>query len=209
MANFKSLEHGRDELQMAEAALNACASETTLVRVNKLWRDFLKHLDTAWNMMHGLKKELKGIQIKELESATNLRKRDPLLNYLKHARNAQEHDSIIEVVQGATFGFKLTSHVEISNPQFEFRVSGENPILLMENGEPYGPEEYTVDRVPQPKVILAAVLDIGGNNIETPTKHLGNEIDNDGILIGNLGLRFYINLINSLYNTTRHLSDPT
>ncbi len=86
------LRHAYDELVLADKAYRRMVNISVgdFGEYERAWRDFLGRIEKIWTKTQAAVHDMPGW--KKIESETGaLRKSDPLLSYLQHARNADEH----------------------------------------------------------------------------------------------------------------------
>ena len=149
-----------------------------LIDFESNWIDFLNNLEKIWK-----KSELECNNISNFQpwqgSFKKERRRDPLLKYLKNARDADQHSiqpitiekdyeiNIISPKEGQTFGFgeKIEIKTEIKEPRIETKAFKNRGVIY-----------------------------------EPPLKHLNNKIKNpkDPIELAELGIIFYEEYLNKI-----------
>lgn len=78
------------DLNRAQEFLEEMADATTFTEYENAWLDFLYRLERVWELTK-LRYQAEHWFSKVYGSYAKLRKKDPLLKYLKHARNAETH----------------------------------------------------------------------------------------------------------------------
>lgn len=90
---MKPLTKARPELQDAKRALDAMLRSGDLDELDRNWVDFLRHLERVWNkayaQLNSSSRKFQGWT--ERGRMQKLRRQDPLVKYLRQARNADEH----------------------------------------------------------------------------------------------------------------------
>jgi hypothetical protein len=87
-----------EELNKARAAVDDMRRATDLNALNEYWQEFLHRLERSWNKsVSHLKRCPKYQGWVERGHTLGLRKKDPLLSYLRNARGAEEH-TVEEIV---------------------------------------------------------------------------------------------------------------
>ena len=91
------------EIIWAKQCIEKMMSSLNLEEYEKSWIDFLHYIDRAWNKTTGKYSSL-GFNVKIIENVLILRNTDPLLQYLKQARNCDEHtvNSVVKKIPGHT-----------------------------------------------------------------------------------------------------------
>lgn len=87
--------YAEQELRYAQEAINTYAQ--THKFNDKDWLDFLLHLDLCFIKAERGCQDVKNLFQPFQGSYINLRKKDPLLSYLKNARDAISHDATINI----------------------------------------------------------------------------------------------------------------
>jgi len=131
------------------------------------WREFLQKIERVWNKAQAGMHDQPGWKQFEME-IERLRKNDPLLRYLRHARNADEHS--IQAVAGEWDANLRTSQVASGSVMLEWE-KWDRPLLPVTNR---------------------------GVVYEPPREHLGQSLADklkkgvaEPIVIGDLALHFY------------------
>lgn len=116
------------------------------------------------------------------------RREDPLLSYLKHARNSDQHtiepitcrrESRLEITAAEPSGRALIKRITLK-PNEEFLISGDGNVRIS-----FHPEELR----PGPVVSRGVIYQV-------PTSYLGKAIaSRDAILMAHVGLAFYANFL--------------
>ena len=176
--------HSDRELKKAKKCLNEMKeikskeNQNLLIDFESKWIDFLHNLEKVWK-----KAELECSNIQNFEpwqgSFKSARRKDPLLKYLKNARDADQHsiqpitikkDSEINITSpkdGAVFysgdAIKITS--EIKNPRIETKPFKNRGVIY-----------------------------------EPPIEHLGQKLKdpNDPIELAELGTKYYEEFLNKI-----------
>lgn len=152
------------------------------------WRQFLQEINKVWKKVElECKKnsKFKAWRVKYVE----LRKTDPLLCYLHHARNSEEH-TLTEITKRVAGSLAISAPPETGVLHIRsLRVDADGTLEY--DGSP------AVFQVTQPSVELDRVLD-RGNWYEVPAAHLGNSLlRKDPISLADLGLKFYAEYISA------------
>jgi hypothetical protein len=170
-------------LSRARVALErASNSAQDLTLFASAWSDFLL---ASNNVFSKLKEGSKGYNESERWFAQKIseRKVDPLLRYLHHARNSDEHG--LELTTSMQRRFETKSNDIFGRSSIV--VAGENPQVTSST--------HKVEPVGAAKAILISVLD-RGVRYDPPETHLGEEIVcGDPIVAGNLMILFLQRMI--------------
>jgi len=133
------------------------------------WREFLQKLERAWNKIQaGMAGEPNW---KKLESEIEwLRKTDPLLRFLRQARNADEHS--IQALAGDWNANPRVSRVTRTSARLEWNPWGRPLLPVTNRGVAYQP----------------------------PKEHLGEPVRNkpmvaEPVVVAELGLKFYTSVL--------------
>jgi len=79
-----------NDLKIAERLLNTMISTAQFPTLYEAWQDFLSRIERAWQNAERTLRGEKGFQ-QWFRPYQELRKKDPLLRFLAHARNAETH----------------------------------------------------------------------------------------------------------------------
>jgi hypothetical protein len=151
------------------------------------WQDFLGSLEKSWIKVERSCQQFRNTFQPWQGKLARQRRKDPLLRYLKHARNADEHtiEEIIEHVPGhrtlnPAYGNSwYIEHLEIWGGDV-VSYSGDKPMIVQDF-----PDRVELRRFKG-----------SGTWYNPPTQHLGQPLEQrDPISFAELGLRFYANFI--------------
>jgi hypothetical protein len=189
----KAVNQAYERLERAASAIEDLANATEYWEKEAAWSNFLLAAYTIFSKLEqGAKKRPKSdgwfSQVK------GERKRDPLLNYLKHARNADEHR--LEEITGETPGLEAV----ISNGQIvhsrNFGKDIHRNYRTMGWSEQTGERELEYTPLCPPEIQLKPVVDKHSYVYTPPTEHLGAQIDDTSPLgIGRLALDYLTKLV--------------
>lgn len=177
------------DLRLATAAIEEMAAATDLSDLKSCWETFLFRLERAWERTERTVKAMPGHDAQSwLSTNAKLRRSDPLLQYLKQARNAETHalapsvDSNKVIAISDRFGRPFS----LNNVQ----VSVEGRALVIELGsDDFGIDWTAKAEAAEPK--LQRIYS-RGKWYDPPRRHLGNKIiDEHPVAIATLGLNFY------------------
>jgi hypothetical protein len=163
-------------LRKAETALAAIRDADTIGDLESAWTDYLVAHNSVFTILEqGAKVSPQSRQWFGGEKV--VRKKDPLLNYLHQARNADEHDipSVVErkLAGGISFGDNPAGP-EGAITRVTFRPVGGKEVVIGEDAA--GLSNVTLLR---PVFLLCRVFD---NRFKTycdpPTEHLGKALEN-------------------------------
>lgn len=181
------------------------------------WGDFLQHLDRAWNHMLQANIILKK-GVKEVSEAEKLRNHrspnaDPLLSYLKIARNHNEHGryGLIELKEpNITFSSKR----DTSMASLQFNIDPTGQLLgvnfFNEEGVDVSDHFNILEVQSGPLLQLGVVEDVNNKPIQPPRSHLGIQINPaDVYKSGELGLKYYRNLFSNIISAAGYTSSKS
>ena len=179
-----TLEHSKKELKHARESLELMKNSKTMDEFERNWKKFLNHIEKNWKKTERECQDFK----KKFEpwqgSFTRKRRIDPLLIYLKQARDADEH-TINEIVERKHSSMSI-KQAHNNRTHFIKKMVIKNGKLETYEGDPIR-IEFTPGRV-------RAIAFTNRNKIfSIPTVHEGMPIkDNDNpIELAKLGLKFY------------------
>lgn len=96
-----------DELMYAENAITKMEASLNMDDYEMHWKAFLHYLVRSWNKFQDLAKT-NDVPQQLVSKVNQARKNDPLIQYLAHARNSDEH-SIRQIVERKTGGTTVTA----------------------------------------------------------------------------------------------------
>lgn len=174
--------HLLDELIAAEVSLQEMGIATSVAECLQHWKYFLNHLEKFWKKFS--ESSLKFNVDKHCFDTINaLRKKDPLLSYLRASRNSDEHlpKAISETEQGSTKIFSSHGPATIHSGVIE---GAETITNLSVDGE----LKFEI----QPDKLKLISVSVWAGRFDPPNEHLGNSLGKlDPISVGTLGLKFY------------------
>ena len=153
-------------LTKAIASAEAMRTAKTFMEYDAAWSDFLSAAHRIFSKLE------QGAKVSEKSktwfgSKKHERKTDPLLAYIHHARNADEHgiERITEVTPGGigigTMGATHIKSLAIGGGRIEAETSGD-PLLIA---------------ITPASVRLIPITDRGGNVYKPPTEHRGIQLE--------------------------------
>jgi hypothetical protein len=170
------------DLELAAAEIERMADATTLSELKSSWESFLFRLERAWERTERTIQAKSGREAQSWLSANSkLRRNDPLLQYLKQARNAETHalSSSVESNRIISVADRFGRPFSLNNVNLS--VEGKTLVIDLES--------YDIVEPSDPK--LQCIVN-RGKKYEPPTRHLGNHVrDMHPVAIANLGLNFY------------------
>jgi hypothetical protein len=177
------------DLQIAREAIERMANTESFADFHRHWQDFLFRVERAWEAAHGQMKSLLGGTAQSWISAnSSLRKKDSLLRYLKHARDAETH------VLGPTVENVLELSFE-DRFRRKFRVSSvsthiEGTTLVVDIDTPDEHLEWHGNVKPGDPWLLR--FKSRGVWYNPPSEHLGNRLeDAHPVAVALLAYEFY------------------
>jgi hypothetical protein len=169
------------ELDRARAAVAGMRAAQSLDAFEERWKEFLHHLERTWNKTTAhFRKSPKwnGWQSKY----EHLRRADPLLSYLVHARNADEH-TVTEIVEREAGGIGVNP-AEGEGLYIERMEIGGGRVAIQ------SPQRLKIDFRPARTRLVTAVD--RGHTYAVPTSHLGQPLDAANIVgAAELAVGFY------------------
>ena len=176
------------ELRAARASLEAMAASDSLESVEDHWRAFLSTLEKVWAKLDLLGGSLGGGYPGWRSKYSRLRKTDPLLCYLHHARNADTHtlQSTTKVepgsmrIIGGPGGWEMTSMALLATG--ELLTEGKGDLRI----------EFHPSTLRGKPVLDRQV------RYDPPSEHLGQPLTSlDPMTMADAGLRFYAEVTES------------
>jgi len=177
-----SLKAAKKELESARRALELMKTATSFELFDEEWRDFLNCLEKIWNKAERGCQQVKNKFQPWQGKYTNLRRKDMLLRYLKHARDADNH-SIQEVAEIKP-GHRS---INFANPRGGYikKMEIRNGEIAHYEGDPMIVRDH-------PPTIEAVKVKNSGKWYNLPSTHLGKKVvSNHPVLLAELGLDFY------------------
>lgn len=176
------------DIKIAQSAIEAMSETTNFHDFEKNWQDFLFRIERAWESAHNHAKSKGGKAQQWLSNNSALRRKDPLLRFLKHARDAETHavsatiDRAIQISLAGRLGQQF--HLD------SVSVSLENGVLTIDVKS----QEENIDWIPSllPGDPYLTKFKTRGQWYSPPTHHLNEKINNfHPVVIAMLGLEFY------------------
>lgn len=179
-----TLDISRKELEFAKESLEKMNSSNDLDECSKLWNQCLDHIEKCWNKSEV---ECRVIDKKKFfpfqGRYTNLRRKDPLLRYVKNARDADQH-TIQPIVEkkpgGVKIGFNEKGVIKIDE-------------MKINNGDVKIKGDFEgVIRIEESRIVCVYFVN-KGTEYRPPKSHLGSRIAGkfDPYIIGSIAIRFY------------------
>lgn len=192
------------ELNIASDAINVMGNETTFTGFERAWTDFLFRLERAWEISKRHAEKSGPAGQKWLSAYANFRKKDSLISYLKHARDAETHAVAPTIDRDLRFSFRDSSGRPFRVDAVDFEII--NGTLSIDIKTPDDHLNWRGEVLPgDPKLLRFKTRSTWFN---PPHEHLGNSIRNIHPVAGALlGLEFYRSAVGSLLRETA-LKEP-
>lgn len=177
------------DLALAANEIEKMASATLLQDLQSAWETFVFRLERTWGRTERMVRAIPGRDAQSWISVNSkLRRTDPLLIYLKQARNAETHavstsidmDRVVSLSDkfGRPFNLKDVS-ISLERKTLTIDVTSYDIGIDWQGGlEPGNPQLQTIVN--------------RGQKYEPPDKHLGNRlVDKHPVAVATFGLNFY------------------
>lgn len=186
-----NLKLANSELRRAHSSFEAMKLANDFIAFEDNWKDILNHLEKCWT-----KAELECREIKDKFQPwqgkyVELRKKDPLLKYLKQARNSDMH-SVQEIVGKAPnrFIIRSTGASTVSKIALSLNLKSPTELVGEIEFESYGDPlniKFVREGVETKTIVNQGVYYV------PPQFHRGKPLKNhnDPIEIAELGIKFY------------------
>ncbi len=174
------------DIERAEKHLNDMAKSTLLNEYEMSWQDFLYRLEMIWEITKK-RYERESWFPKVYGPYSRFRKKDPLLRYLKQARNAETHtiEGTLESSLNIMFNEKYGRPFQIS----QIKSSFENGKLTIDIDSPDLLYEYEAEVYRGTPELIRFKCRKDWYN--PPSQHLGNNVNTRcPVVIGKLGLEY-------------------
>jgi hypothetical protein len=184
----KMIDTKRD-LEVAAKDLEQMAMSTTLSTFKTSWESFLFRLERAWERTERFVQAKSGRDAQSwLTANAKLRRTDPLLQYLKQARNTETHAISPSVESDKVISISDRFGRPFSLNDVKLSVDGNTLVIDL------GSHDIGIDwtgRV-EPSDPKLQIIVNRRQRYEPPTRHLGNTIvSTHPVFIATLGLNFY------------------
>jgi hypothetical protein len=186
----RAVEHAKDQLELAEQAFEKLKAADDYKSAERAWTDFIM---ASARLYSKLEQGAKGYGKSDpwFGRKKHERRHDPLLRYLRHARNSAEHG--IEYVVARIAGDQLA----IGGP---LKFGEQRKFLIHKLDEKKNPVGEPVEAMQEgPTIRLVRVHDtVYGDNFDPPKEHLGTRVPYSGVLpqvVGELGLVYFRQLV--------------
>lgn len=191
-----AVEKAKIRLMRAKSAAHIIALHNDLIAVEDAWSQFLTAANTIFSL---LEQGSKGNQKSErwFENVKHVRKTDPLLSYLKQARNVDEH-----TIERTTYdipGSLLVLNKPDSPPAPVVLNSGPDGRLIIS----HDPQHHRVLHDP-PSLRLSQVIDRRYRTIfPVPTAHFGSPMEPTPRVAADLGVAYLTVLLDEASELSR------
>lgn len=176
------------DLAIASGAVESMAAATDFSVFERHWQDYLMRIEMAWEAAHRAMQSKGGSAQKWISSNAQIRKKDPLLRYLKNARDAETH--VVEPTLGQ--GIALSVRDRLGRP---FRLDSAT-VELKDGTLTFNldtPDEH-LDWIPEllPGDPHLKRFKCRGAWHNPPYEHMGQRLsDIHPVAVSKLGLEFY------------------
>lgn len=160
------LHHAKQELRAAEHAIGRMKGAKTLEDLEEAWKGFLDCIEKVWIKAERACERCRNRFQPWQGKFANERRKDPLLRYVKHARNSDQH-SIQECMDTKTASGSM--HVEGPDVYIEKLVIRNRQLVEYRGSQP-----LIVEHLPD-RVELVRIKD-SGDWYNPPTSHLGKRL---------------------------------
>lgn len=189
MAN-EPLRQAKAELWSASRAIDAMTAATTMDEFEAEWREFLSCLEKVWTKTERTCAPHQA-QFQPWQGKFHaLRRKDMLLRYLKHARDADNHT--IQDLAKLEPAYTVYDFVGPKGGYIEHLHLDAKEGLVAYKGDP-----VTATVIPPRPVAIA--VETCGQRYNPPTMHLGKAVDDlSPINLAKLGLSFYSDFVHQV-----------
>ena len=175
------------DLEIAKAELQSMGNTTSFREFSESWQNFLMRLERAWQTSARIIRPMKGAQ-QWFAPYKELRKTDPLLDYLRFARNAEIHDGDSTICKPIAINVKDKSGKGILLKNITARLDGDDLTIDMGTWD----IENFVDAQLIPSDPEITTFRTREGEHAPPKKHLRKRIKSKHpVYIAELGLDFY------------------
>jgi len=194
--NSPNIGHTSKDLKIAEKLVEDLAETTSFIEFERQWQDFLFRLERSWEVELRFAKEMGGKAQQWVSKNSAARRKDSLLRFLKHARDAETH----AVQRTVDHDFFVSVQDRLSRPfQIEsVTTTFEDGVLTYDIKSPNEEIDWVGEIVPgDPSLVRFKTRNEWYN---PPTEHLGKTLkDLHPVAIAVLGIRFYQKEYSDLY----------
>lgn len=185
------------DLELAATEVEAMANATLLPDLKSSWESYLFRLERAWERTERAVQAKSGREAQSwLTANAKLRRTDPLLQYLKQARNAETHalSSSIDSNRIISISDRFGRPFNLNN----IKISVEGQTLVIDLDSYDIGIDWRGEVEPQDPKLQTIVN--RGKRYAPPHRHLGNTIiDQHPVAIATLGLNFYKGAYSALH----------
>ncbi|ACT46986.1 hypothetical protein [Methylotenera mobilis] len=176
------------DINIAQSAIEAMSKTTDFNEFERHWQDYLFRIERAWETASNYAKKTGGKCQRWISNNSTLRKKDPLLRFLKHARDAETHavSATVDRSIKVSLADRLGRKIQLNSAS----VSFEDGVLTLDLQSP----DKSVDWLPAllPGDPYLTRFKTRGEWYNPPTYHLNEKIkDFHPVAIAILGLEFY------------------
>jgi hypothetical protein len=182
---MQSLVSATTELKKAKEELVKMGESKSLDDFEESWKQLLHRIERAYNKAtHQLNRSPKFQGWNRRGQVEHLRKKDPLLSYLKNARGADEH-TINDITSRSTGGVGINPHESANGYIGNLEIRSGNGRLDIKTDTPLNITFY-------PEKTELVAVENRGRKYEVPTHHLSEKLDsNEPLVIASKGIDFY------------------
>jgi hypothetical protein len=177
------------DLDLASSEIEKMADSTLLEGLQSAWESFVFRLERAWVRTERVVQAQRGDMAQSWFSAnTKLRRTDPLLVYLRQARNAETH--AISTSIGADRIFSIADRYGRPFRAEDLTIELKDGVLSVNINSLDIGIEWTGKQEPADPYLQPIIN--RGKIYEPPARHLGNRLTNQHpVAVATLGLQFY------------------
>ena len=176
------------DIKIAKFAIEAMSETTNFEDFEKNWQDFLFRIERAWESANNHAKLSGGKTQQWLSNNSALRRKDPLLRFLKHARDAETH--AVSATIDRSVQISLADRLGKRFALDSVSVSLEDGVLTLDVKSPNKNIDWTPSLLPGDPYLTK--FKTRGQWYNPPTHHLNEKIENfHPVAIAILGLEFY------------------
>lgn len=163
----RGFRHSRDALENARLALERCRAARSFDEFDENWRMWLRDVQRVWNKLEAVASEPRFQSLRNRHQ--HLERTDPLLKYIKIARDSDEH-----------------SVRDVSHEMFDLELT---PTDI------FGHENVFFSKTRYATPVLWPVQNRGAK-ADPPTSHLGTPIGSaDAFRVAELAMQYFEDLI--------------
>lgn len=175
------------DLNTAEQCLQRMADASDLGTFETEWEHFLFRIERVWERTEKKYRNHKGFQ-KWFSPYQQLRKKDPLLRYLKQARNAETHSLEGTLASPLRINIKEKYGRDFQIKSVSTTLENKNLTVNLESNDLFLELDTEIFR----KIPSVTRIKNRGKWFNPPSSHLGNRLNESSpIVLGKLGLSFF------------------